>query len=258
LLDPSAAAATPGGLPPLEAVDLDLPPPLGRLAILAAHGEHRHTTAHTGLLVWGAAPALASVLCDCASTSPPGALAFLRAGPVLEVGCGAAPGLALASLCAGAPRYVATDGSPAACALYARNFSAHAWRVVAERARVACLPWGEAEAAARVVADNTAGASGFATVLGADVLYSAPAVPRLMSTLSAVLRTSGSGPPALALFCLQVRSVSLEAVDAEAVKAGLVAVPPPAGLAAVAAARGVGRPGDLLQLVAFRRAAQHV
>jgi 5-methyltetrahydrofolate--homocysteine methyltransferase len=42
-----------------------------------------------------------------------------------------------------------------------------------------------------------------------------------------------------------------EAVAGHAASVGLVAVPPPACLAAAAAAGGVGRPGDLLQLVAF-------
>jgi hypothetical protein len=243
-------------LPPLEEASLDLPPPLGRLAIRAAHGEHRHTTPHTGLLVWGAAPALASAICDAITSGRSGngggggdALAFLRAGPVLELGCGAAPVLALAALAGGAPRYVATDGSPAACSLYARNFGAHAWRVVAERARVEALAWGDAAAAGALARAHTSGGAGFATVLGADVLYSASAVPRLMTTVAAVLDRSRVG--AAALFCLQVRSVSLPTIEAEAGRVGLVPLPPPAGLAAVAAARGVGRAGDLLQLVAL-------
>ena len=243
--DPASPSAA---LPPLEPVTLDLPPPLGPLAILAAPGELRNTTGHTGLLVWGSAPALAAALLGAAAAAG-GSLPFLRAGAVLEVGCGSAPALALAALAAGAPRYVATDGSPVALALWARNFGAHAWRVVAERARARWLAWGEGRGGeAALAADHTPGGAGFATILGADVLYSAPAVPRLMATVAAALAQE---PAAVALFCLQVRGVSLEAVAGHAASVGLVAVPPPACLAVAAAAGGVGRPGDLLQLVAF-------
>ena len=247
----ATAPSSSSPLPPLEAATLRLPPPLGTLSILAAPGELRNTTGHTGLLVWGSAPALATALLVAAATSG-GSLPFLRAGPVLEVGCGCAPSLALACLSAGAPRYLATDGSPVALALYARNFAAYAWRVVAERARIRRLAWGgEGEGSRGVgalVAAHTVGGAGFTTVLGADVLYSAPAVPRLMASVGAALARS---PAARALFCFQVRGVGLGAVAGAAAEVGLVPAPVPPALAAAAAEGGVGRPGDLLQLVAF-------
>lgn len=200
--------------------------------------------------MWGSAPALASALLVAAAASG-GSLPFLRAGPVLEVGCGASPALALAALSAGAPRYVASDGSRPALALFARNFGIHAWRVVAERARAVELAWGgEGGGVAALVGAHAAAQGGFATVLGADVLYSPPAVLRLMATVAAALAPS---PSSLALFCLQVRSVSLEAVTEAAGDAGLVPAPFPPGLAAAAGAGGVGRPGDLLRLLAFSK-----
>ena len=41
---------------------VDLGPPLGRVRVRSVAREHRHTLAHTGLMLWEAAPALARLL----------------------------------------------------------------------------------------------------------------------------------------------------------------------------------------------------
>ena len=41
---------------------MDLGPPLGRVRVRSVAREHRHTLAHTGLMLWEAAPALARLL----------------------------------------------------------------------------------------------------------------------------------------------------------------------------------------------------
>ncbi len=44
---------------------LDLGPPLGAVSVRSVSREHRHTLAHTGLMLWEAAPALARLLLAC-------------------------------------------------------------------------------------------------------------------------------------------------------------------------------------------------
>ena len=73
--------------------------------------------------------------------------------------------------------------------------------VVAERARLRHLPWGDPTAAAAVRAELAP--AGFDVVLGADVLYSEAAVPRLLASLACLLAPGG-----VAVLCYQERGVS--------------------------------------------------
>ena len=43
-------------------LQVDLGPLLGRVCVRSVSREHRHTLAHTGLMLWEAAPALARLL----------------------------------------------------------------------------------------------------------------------------------------------------------------------------------------------------
>ncbi len=45
-----------------ERVQVDLGPALGAVRVRSVAREHRHTLAHTGLMLWEAAPALARLL----------------------------------------------------------------------------------------------------------------------------------------------------------------------------------------------------
>ena len=102
----------------LEQQYVDVGPPLGRLALVAVPGSLRHTTRHTGLLLWGAAPSLGRTLLKCPQ--------LLSRGPVIELGAGASPAVMLAALRAGAPRVVATDGSVRALRVLERNVRVNA------------------------------------------------------------------------------------------------------------------------------------
>ena len=227
--------------PSLEAATLDLPPPLGRVALRCAPGELRSTLAHTGLLTWPAAPLFASTLCSSAGER------LLADADVLEVGAGASPAVALAATAHGARRVVATDGSPVAAAALSGNVALNAHAVVVERLRVRLLEWGDGDAARVLVGDHTRAGRGFSVILGADVLYSAAACPLLFATLEVALAPGG-----MAILCHQTRRVSDGEAVAAAEAVGLSRCAPPGDLAAAAAQHGIGD-DCLLRLLCFER-----
>ena len=120
--------------------------------------------------------------------------------------------------------------------------------VVAERARLRHLPWGDPTAAAAVRAELAP--AGFDVVLGADVLYSEAAVPRLLASLACLLAPGG-----VAVLCYQERGVSGRAALAAAAAAGLAKVQPPPCLAAAADSAAVGG-AHLLRLLCLCRAGE--
>lgn len=245
----------------LDAHEADLGPPLGLVAFSAAPSELRSTLLHTGLLTWPAAPALARVLLDeglaeSFNSSCPSSSSL----SLLELGSGGSPLVALAaarSRC-GFRRVVSTDGSQRALRLLSSNLAANSHLVVAERLRVRLLPWGDARAAAGAVEEAAKGQrGGFDVVVGADTLYSAPALPLLMTTIAATLdrsSSSSSSSCSIAVLCYQERRVRVDAAEAAAREAGLEVVDPaPLAWAAAAERAGVGE-GRLLRLLCLRPA----
>lgn len=254
----------------LETHVVDVGPPLGEIAFSAAPSELRSTLRHTGLLAWPAAPALARILSDpelAASLSSSFSSASLS---LLELGAGGSPLVALAaarSLSCGFRRVVSTDGSQRALRLLSSNIALNAHLIVAERVRVRMLPWGDAAAAERVVevaSASSVGAGGvsspattngqrkrFDVVVGADTLYSAPALPRLMATIAATLDRSSLSSP-IAVLCYQERRVRVADAEAAAAEAGLAVIDPaPAAWLHAAGRAGVGE-GRLLRLLCLR------
>ena len=244
----AAASETPSNSNPtllgLETHEVDVGSPLGKIAFSAAPSELRSTLSHTGLLSWPAAPALARILLDrelaaryASSSSSSSSSSSLS---LLELGAGGSPLVALAAARSGCGfrRVVSTDGSPRALRLLSSNLASNASLVVAERLRVRLLPWGDARAAEEAVAEAgtvAVPAEGaerggrFGVVVGADTLYSVPALPRLMATIAATLDgdCSASSSSAIAVLCYQERRVRVADAEAAAREAGLEVIDPP-------------------------------
>ncbi|KAK9843966.1 hypothetical protein WJX81_000623 [Elliptochloris bilobata] len=247
-----------GGAPEEVEELVDLGAALGAVRVRSVAREHRHTLAHTGLMLWEAAPALARLLLAC-----PALCAGKR---VLELGAGASPLVALAALRMGAVCVVATDGSPDALRLLEANLAANAGQVVIERARLRRLAWDDAAAVQALAAEaqgprestsysrrrpaaaSSCSASGFDLALGADVAYVAEAVPALFAAAAALLSASKE---ARLVLCHVTRRVAEERILAAAAAAGWEPAPPEAGLSAAAAHALFGP----LRLLVFQRRA---
>lgn len=257
----NSASSSAAAVVSFETHVVDVGPPLGPIAFSAAPSELRSTLSHTGLLSWPAAPALARILLDSEL-----AASFVSSSSslsLLELGAGGSPLVALAAArsSSGFRRVVSTDGSQRALRLLSSNIAANARLIVAERVRVRLLPWGDEAAATRALAAGSFSRSTrgecfprrFDVVVGADTLYSAPALPRLMTTIAATLGESFSSyAPSLAVLCYQERRVRVADAEAAAARAGLVVVDPaPAPWLRAAERAGVGE-GKLLRLLCLR------
>lgn len=151
-------------------------PGAGNFVVRSLSREHRHTQAHTGLMLWEAAPAFARYL----ALSP----LLLTGKTVLELGCGANPLCMLAAL-RHAARVVSTDGSPLALQSMAQNLSLNSSKVIIERARLRELAWGDNNQIAAVLGDNP---GGFDMVFGTDVVYVEEFIALLLKTARKMLK----------------------------------------------------------------------
>lgn len=133
----------------------------------------------SGLWVWGAGAHLARWLCSAEAHE------FVRVGAA-AVELGAGPGLVSLVLARLGMRPVATDADDAALALCAANAAANGLDV-----HVRALAWGDAEAAAQLLAAFDAATSTTPArllVVGSDVLYDRASFDGLVDTIVALAR----------------------------------------------------------------------
>ncbi|CAK9274264.1 unnamed protein product [Sphagnum jensenii] len=159
--------------------------------------EHQHTVKATGLLLWDAAPALATIL----EANP----ALVKGKSVVELGCGA---LALCSLLASdhASLVVATDGDSDVLDLLRENLELNASTFPVRKVVCSRLEWGCKDAMESVRALSTG--NGFDVVLGTDVTYVAEMVPLLFQTARTLISPSSSACQPMLLLCHFARKVA--------------------------------------------------
>ncbi|CAK9877686.1 unnamed protein product [Sphagnum jensenii] len=159
--------------------------------------EHQHTVKATGLLLWDAAPALATIL----EANP----ALVKGKSVVELGCGA---LALCSLLASghASLMVATDGDSDVVDLLGENLELNASTFPVRKVVCSRLEWGCKDAMESVRALSTG--NDFDVVLGTDVTYVAEMVPLLFQTARTLISPSSSACQPMLLLCHFARKVA--------------------------------------------------
>ncbi|XP_024395799.1 uncharacterized protein [Physcomitrium patens] len=168
------------------------------LLIKCVARENQHTTRATGLLLWDAAPALASVL----EANP----ALYDNKRVLELGCGAT---ALSSLIVSnsAATVFATDGDPASMSLLQENMELNSSSFPVGKVCCRKLEWGQKEDVEAIKSECQR--AGFDLIVGTDVTYVAAAVPLLFQTASSLIAKQSSSLFVLCHFSRKVQEADI-------------------------------------------------
>lgn len=144
--------------------------------------ENQHTVEATGLLLWDAAPALATIL----NANP----LLLTNKRIVELGCGAT---AFCSLIASkfATKIVATDGDLSSMELLQENLELNSETFPVTKVVCRTLEWGKEDHINEVksLSDNL----GFELIVGTDVTYVAEAVPLLFATARELITKPSNG-----------------------------------------------------------------
>eukprot|EP00898_Chlorokybus_atmophyticus_P000898 jgi/Chlat1/1809/Chrsp135S02127 len=160
----------------------------GRVAsVECVQGEHQHTQANTGLLLWPGATALA---------------AFIHKHPqifankdVIELGCGGAGVCAMSLSAVGARSVLATDGDVDTLELLRKNLAHNVESIpTIELIKTQRLRWDHPDDISDINIKL------FDIIVGADVVYSESNLPKLFRTAAALISTTNN-PHARLILC---------------------------------------------------------